>query len=173
MAYHQGTRQIHRLEPAASKVFSLCDGKTLRSEAANIAFPEESNRLDRLEALLLQMEEKGLIECDLPFSSGRRDFLKRAAAVTLLGSAVTTFMAPTASAAQSHPITPVPVTTVPVTTTRRLRPRLPRLRQRRRPKQPSVSDLVRRDACPARSCGRPATLRDRACRASTRRSAGS
>src|SRR4029077_19302102 len=111
VAYHQGTRQIHRLEPAASKVFSLCDGKTLRSEAANIAFPEESNRLDRLEALLLQMEEKGLIECDLPFSSGRRDFLKRAAAVTLLGSAVTTFMAPTASAAQSHPITPIPVTT--------------------------------------------------------------
>jgi hypothetical protein len=42
VAYHQGTRQIHRLEPAASKVFSLCDGKTLRSEAANIAFPEES-----------------------------------------------------------------------------------------------------------------------------------
>ena len=92
-------------------VFSLCDGKTLRSEAANIAFPEESNRLDRLEALLLQMEEKGLIECDFPFSSGRRDFLKRAAAVTLLGSAVTTFRAPTASAAQSHPITPIPVTT--------------------------------------------------------------
>jgi hypothetical protein len=42
VAYHQGTRQIHRLEPAASKVFSLCDGKTLRSEAANIAFPEKA-----------------------------------------------------------------------------------------------------------------------------------
>ena len=129
VAYHQGTRQIHRLEPAASKVFSLCDGKTLRSEAANIAFPEESDRLDRLEALLLQMEEKGLIERDLPFSSGRRDFLKRVAAVTLLGSAITTFMAPTASAAQSHPITPIPVTTTapPPTTPppRRLPPTTP------------------------------------------------
>ena len=118
VAYHRGSRQIHRLEPVASKVFSLCDGKTLRSEAANIAFPEESDRLDRLEALLLQMEEKGLIERDLPFSSGRREFLKRVAAVTLLGSAITTFMAPTASAAQSHPITPIPVTTTapPATT---------------------------------------------------------
>jgi hypothetical protein len=111
VAYHQGTREIHRLEPVASKVFSLCDGKTLRTEAAQIAFPDESNRLDRLEALLVKMEEKGLIERELAFSSRRREFLKRAAAVTLLGSAITTFMAPTASAAQSHPITPVPVTT--------------------------------------------------------------
>ena len=117
VAYHQGTRQIHRLEPTASKVFSLCDGKTLRSEAANLVFPEESDRLDRLEALLLQMEEKGLIESKLPFSSGRRDFLKRVAAVTLLASAITTFMAPTASAAQSNPITPTPVTTAPPPTT--------------------------------------------------------
>ena len=111
IVYHQGTRQIHRLEPAASKVFSLCDGKTLRSEAANLVFPEESDRLGRLEALLLQMEEKGLIERKLPFSRGRRDFLKRVAAATLLASAFTAFIAPTASAAQSHPITSIPTTT--------------------------------------------------------------
>ena len=116
IVYHQGTRQIHRLEPTASKVFSLCDGKTPRSEVANLVFPQESDKIDRVDAILLQMEEKGLIERSLTFSSGRRDFLRRVAAATLLGSAITTFMAPTASAAQSNLITTAPPPTEPVTT---------------------------------------------------------
>ena len=57
------------------------------------------------------MEEKGLIERDLPFSSGRREFLKRVAAVTLLGSAINTVMPKTSSAAQSHQIAQITVTT--------------------------------------------------------------
>ena len=47
VAYHQGTRQIHRLEPTASKVFSLCDGKTTRNEVANLVFPQEADKTDR------------------------------------------------------------------------------------------------------------------------------
>ena len=117
IVYHQGTRQIHRLEPTASRVFSLCDGKTSRNEVANLVFPQEADRIDCLDAILLQMEEKGLIERSLTFSSGRRDFLRRVAAVTLLGSAITTFMAPPASAAQSNLITTAPPpTTAPPTT---------------------------------------------------------
>ena len=44
VAYHQVTRQIHRLEPAASKVFSLCDGNTLRSEAAIVPVNQKRRR---------------------------------------------------------------------------------------------------------------------------------
>ena len=116
IAYHQVTKQIHRLEPVASKVFSLCDGKTSRDAAANLAFPDESDRIDRLEAILLQMEEKGLLEPKLTFSSRRRDFLKRVAAATILGSAITTFMAPTPAQAQSHITTATPPPTLPSTT---------------------------------------------------------
>ena len=149
MAYHQGTRQIHRLEPAASKVFSLCDGKTLRSEAANIAFPEEiptrppggppapdGGKGYRVRPSLFQA-------ADATSSKGREPSRS-------LGSAVTTFlMTPTAfrrAIPSDHP-DPGDYDRAAAHDSR-TRPRLPRLRQRRRPEQPSVRDLV--------SPGRPA-----------------
>lgn len=89
--FDQRSQQIHRLEAEASDVFKSCDGTTSREVVAKNLYPDSENAVDRLDAVLAEMEELKLVETARVMDPSRRAFLKKAAAAAIATPLIHTF----------------------------------------------------------------------------------
>lgn len=80
--FDEGSKHAHCLTPLAAIVFSRCDGETSPTELARIASGRlgDSVSEDDVQNALAQLQERHLLESQLPTTLSRRDMFHKGAA---------------------------------------------------------------------------------------------
>ncbi len=89
--FDEETKKAHCLTPVAAVVFAHCDGKTSPADLAGIASDRlgESVGEEEVENALGQLQERDLLESQLPIRLSRRDMFHKGAALGAAAAAAT------------------------------------------------------------------------------------